>query len=69
MSGTTSPPPIAPSGMSPKQRFFFDLKGWLLVPSVLSQEDWTESLVHVGNDWTDPEHDRIATFALYNSLW
>ena len=30
---------------------------------------WTESLVHVGNDWTDPEHDRIATFALYNSLW
>ena len=39
MSGTTSPPPIAPGGMSPKQRFFFDLKGWLLVPSVLSQED------------------------------
>ena len=39
MSGTTSPPPIGLGGMTPKQRFFFDLKGWLLVPSVLSAED------------------------------
>lgn len=30
---------------------------------------FTESLLHAATDWKDPNHDRVAIFSCYNSVW
>ncbi len=30
---------------------------------------FSESLLHAATQWRDPEHDRVAIFSAYNSLW
>ena len=32
----------APVAMTPEQKFFFDLRGWILLPSVLSEPEIEE---------------------------
>ena len=42
-----SPPSEEPVLMTPEQKFFFDLRGWILLPSVLSRADIEEMKAEV----------------------
>ena len=37
----------APVPMTPEQKFFFDLRGWILIPSVLSEPEIEEMKAEV----------------------
>ena len=62
--------------MTDEQRFFFDLRGWILLPAVLSQQEIdaaraecytaVERGEHLGAKGYDP---RCAVFNCYNSVW
>jgi len=47
MSTLNQTSPDAPVTMTPEQKFFFDLRGWILLPSVLSESEIEEMKAEV----------------------
>ena len=70
---SNEPMPLSPGEklMTPEQKFFFDLRGWILLPSVLSASEIGEmkAEVYAGARQSYQAHSRIYSIILLLSVF